>query len=69
MFLERKEGKLRRGWGMFPRCFYHSGLLCEAGREGEREAGRKGIHFIMSPTVNTLNIPTQIKPIFGVNVY
>lgn len=35
-------------------------------REKGREAGKKGIHFIMSPTVNTLNIPNQIKPIFGV---
>lgn len=67
MFLEMKGGELR-GRDV-SKVFLPLWTIMWQGKE-ERGADRKGIHFIMNPTVFTaLNIPTQIKPIFGVNVY
>lgn len=57
------------GWEDVSKVFLPLWTIMWGWVRGEGEGGRKGIHFIMSPTVNTLNIPTQIKPIFGVNVY
>lgn len=61
MFLEMREGEL----GV---CFQGASTTLDYYLEKE-ESRRNGIHCIVIPTVNTLKIPTQIKPGFGANDY